>query len=223
MELAITTHPSAERYLIAVEGEIDISNADKLRNAIDLALEQPTARVELDFSQVPYIDSTGIGVLVGAARRASERERALSITGAQPNVLRVAPTSSATQSIWPSSSPPSASSSISPRFPISIPRASACWSAPPAAPLSASAPCRARAPRRTSCASRSFWASIRTSASAQPKALSVRRLVAGRGVRRRYTWNIAALDGARSAAWTFEETGRYPVLGIVRKLGGIPC
>ncbi len=89
MELAITTHPSAERYLIAVEGEIDISNADKLRNAIDLALEQPTERVELDFSQVPYIDSTGIGVLVGAARRASERERALSITGAQPNVLRV--------------------------------------------------------------------------------------------------------------------------------------
>lgn len=90
MELAITTHPSAERYLIAVEGEIDISNADKLRNAIDLALEQPTERVELDFSQVPYIDSTGIGVLVGAARRASDRKRALSIMGAQPNVLRVA-------------------------------------------------------------------------------------------------------------------------------------
>lgn len=90
MELAITTHPSAERYLIVVEGEIDISNADKLRNAIDLALEQPTERVELDFSQVPYIDSTGIGVLVGAARRVSDRKRALSITGAQPNVLRVA-------------------------------------------------------------------------------------------------------------------------------------
>lgn len=90
MELAITTHPSAERYLIAVEGEIDISSADKLRNAIDLALEQPTERVELDFSQVPYIDSTGIGVLVGAARRASDRKRTLSITGAQPNVLRVA-------------------------------------------------------------------------------------------------------------------------------------
>ena len=62
MELAITTHPSAERYLIAVEGEIDISNADKLRNAIDLALEQPTERVELDFSQVPYIDSTRMDI-----------------------------------------------------------------------------------------------------------------------------------------------------------------
>ena len=90
MELTITTQPNPECYVVSVEGEIDISNADKLRNAIDLALEQPAERVELDFAQVPYIDSTGIGVLVGAARRASERERALSITGAQPNVLRVA-------------------------------------------------------------------------------------------------------------------------------------
>lgn len=90
MELAITTKPNPECYVVSVEGEIDISNADKLRNAIDLALEQPTERVELDFRQVPYIDSTGIGVLVGAAHRASERGRGLSITGAQPNVLRVA-------------------------------------------------------------------------------------------------------------------------------------
>ena len=89
MELTITTNPSPERYVVSVAGEIDISNADKLRNAIDLALEQPTDRVELDFSQVAYIDSTGIGVLVGAAHHASERSRAFAITGAQPNVVRV--------------------------------------------------------------------------------------------------------------------------------------
>lgn len=90
MELTITTNPNPQRYVVSVAGEIDISNADRLRSAIDLALEQPTECVELDFAQVPYIDSTGIGVLVGAAHRAAERERALAITGAQPNVLRVA-------------------------------------------------------------------------------------------------------------------------------------
>lgn len=89
MELTITSNPGPERYVVSVAGEVDISNADKLRDAIDLALEQPTERVELDFSQVAYIDSTGIGVLVGAAHRASERGRGLAITGAQPNVLRV--------------------------------------------------------------------------------------------------------------------------------------
>ena len=66
MDLGISTNPTPELYTIKVTGEIDISNADSLRNAIDLALEQPTEAVELDFAQVSYIDSTGIGVLVGA-------------------------------------------------------------------------------------------------------------------------------------------------------------
>lgn len=89
MELNISTDPHPERYVVSVTGEIDISNAEKLRNAIDLALEQPTERVVLDFAGVDYVDSTGIGVLVGAAHHAQERNRGLSITGAQPNVLRV--------------------------------------------------------------------------------------------------------------------------------------
>lgn len=89
MELNITTNPNPERYVLSVAGEIDISNADKLRNAIDLALEQPTERVELDFAQVDYIDSTGIGVLVGAAHHAEEHSKGLSISQAQPNVVRV--------------------------------------------------------------------------------------------------------------------------------------
>ena len=90
MELAISTNPTPECYYIAVTGEIDISNADKLRDSINLALEQPTDEVRLDFSQVSYIDSTGIGVLVGAAHRAEERSRRFAVANAQPNVMRVA-------------------------------------------------------------------------------------------------------------------------------------
>ncbi|MBE6469726.1 MAG: STAS domain-containing protein [Coriobacteriaceae bacterium] len=90
MELNITTNPAPETYTVIVAGEIDISNADKLRDAIDLALEQPTEKVELDFAQVSYIDSTGIGVLVGAAHHAADHKRAFGVVNAQPNVLRVA-------------------------------------------------------------------------------------------------------------------------------------
>lgn len=90
MDLAISVNPTPERYLVAVAGEVDISNVPALRDAINLALEQPPATVELDFSQVSYIDSTGIGVLVGAAHHAREHEKALRVTHAQPNVMRVA-------------------------------------------------------------------------------------------------------------------------------------
>ena len=82
-------NPTPEIYTIKVTGEIDISNADSLRNAIDLALEQPTEAVELDFAQVSYIDSTGIGVLVGAAHHAVDHGKRFSCTNVQPQVMRV--------------------------------------------------------------------------------------------------------------------------------------
>ena len=90
MELTIATKPAPEVYGVAVTGEVDISNAAKLRDAIDMALEQPTEAVELDFEHVAYIDSTGVGVLVGAAQHAQERGKRFSIVHAQPGVMRVA-------------------------------------------------------------------------------------------------------------------------------------
>ncbi len=89
MDLTVTMKPAVEKYVIEVAGEIDISNADKMRDAINMALEQPCDAVALDFSQVAYIDSTGIGVLVGASHHAEEHHKAFSVEHAQPNVLRV--------------------------------------------------------------------------------------------------------------------------------------
>ena len=84
MDLGISTNPTPELYTIKVTGEIDISNADSLRNAIDLALEQPAEAVELDFAQVSYIDSTGIGVLVGAAHHAVDHGKRFGCVNVQP-------------------------------------------------------------------------------------------------------------------------------------------
>ena len=90
MELSITTNPTPELYTITVTGEVDISNADRLREAINVALEQPTEEIQLDLAQVAYIDSTGIGVLVGAAHHAAEHGKGFSVVNAQPGVMRVA-------------------------------------------------------------------------------------------------------------------------------------
>ena len=90
MELNINTNPTPERYTIRVSGEVDISNADKLREAIDFSLEQPTEEICLDLADVAYIDSTGIGVLVGAAHHAADRGKGFSAINAQAGVMRVA-------------------------------------------------------------------------------------------------------------------------------------
>lgn len=87
MSLSINTREDTARVL--VEGEVDVSNADELRDAVDAALALDAPEVTVDLSQVPYIDSTGIGVLVGAAHRATEAGKKLVVSSPQKNVARV--------------------------------------------------------------------------------------------------------------------------------------
>lgn len=90
MSLDITTAATDGGFLVSVVGEVDVSCADELRAAIDAQLSQGLdGELVVDLSQVPYIDSTGIGVLVGAAHRAQEAGGTLVVARPQRNVARV--------------------------------------------------------------------------------------------------------------------------------------
>ncbi len=89
MALSISTKEQDGRMVVAPAGEVDVSNAAELRDAIDSALAKGDKPVELDMADVTYIDSTGIGVLVGAAHRASEGGTTFSVARPQRNVARV--------------------------------------------------------------------------------------------------------------------------------------
>lgn len=93
MGLSISEDRTASGVLVSVEGEVDVSNAPELREAIDEALqhaaEYGATLVEVALDQVPYIDSTGIGVLVGVVHRASEAGVQVRVLNPQRNVARV--------------------------------------------------------------------------------------------------------------------------------------
>lgn len=91
MALTIDTTTVADgKVRIAVVGEVDVSCADEMRDAISEALAVVgTKDVEVDLSQVPYIDSTGIGVLVGAVQRAADASMVVTVSNVQRNVRRV--------------------------------------------------------------------------------------------------------------------------------------
>lgn len=89
MDLSITSAEKVGKTLVTVVGEVDVSNAGELREAVDSALEAAPAEVSVDLAEVSYIDSTGIGVLVGAATRAQEAGVAFSVAHPQTNVKRV--------------------------------------------------------------------------------------------------------------------------------------
>jgi anti-sigma B factor antagonist len=71
--------------ILAVEGEVDLATAPVLRSALVELSERETRRIVIDLSEVTYMDSTGLGVLVGAQRRLPAGGMIV-VAGAQPAV-----------------------------------------------------------------------------------------------------------------------------------------
>lgn len=89
MSLSIDSTAEGSKVRVAARGEVDVSNAGELRDALDAALAEKPAEIECDLAEVPYIDSTGIGVLVGVAHRAKEAGARFAVARPQRNVARV--------------------------------------------------------------------------------------------------------------------------------------
>jgi anti-sigma B factor antagonist len=56
--------------LIAPHGELDLAGAPRLREALSDALSEGRVNLLMDLRSVSFIDSTGLGVLVGAGKKA---------------------------------------------------------------------------------------------------------------------------------------------------------
>ena len=89
MSLTITSIQNDDVVRVEVSGEVDVSCASELREALDTSLGEGARTIEVDISEMSYIDSTGIGVLVGFAHRAEEASARLFVLNPQRNVARV--------------------------------------------------------------------------------------------------------------------------------------
>lgn len=91
MDLSIEVRTQDSVCTLVVRGEVDVSNANELRDTLNKALETTPAphEVVVNLADVDYIDSTGIGVLVGGAHRAQEMSCDFAVTNPQANVHRV--------------------------------------------------------------------------------------------------------------------------------------
>ncbi len=57
--------------LLEVHGEVDLATSPMLREHLRDLLEDPPRAVVVDLADVPFLDSTGLGVLVAAYKRAA--------------------------------------------------------------------------------------------------------------------------------------------------------
>jgi anti-anti-sigma factor len=52
--------------VLRLGGELDLYNADDIRSALAVAIDDGAARIVVDMSEVEFVDSTALGVLIEA-------------------------------------------------------------------------------------------------------------------------------------------------------------
>jgi anti-anti-sigma factor len=84
-----STEHHGQRSLIRLEGELDVSSSDHLRQAILDALDRAPKTLIADLSALGFADCAGLSVLVWAHNIQAGQGRELIITGCQPIIRRV--------------------------------------------------------------------------------------------------------------------------------------
>lgn len=89
MELDIRTEQHPNQCEMTLRGEIDVYTAPNLKTALVEVIEGGCVNIVVDLDGVSFIDSSGLGVLVSALRRARERDGAVRIVCTRDNILKI--------------------------------------------------------------------------------------------------------------------------------------
>ncbi|MFT4187043.1 MAG: STAS domain-containing protein [Aeromicrobium sp.] len=89
MELTVETRSKPPFHIIEVGGEIDVYTAPRLREAVVEAIDAGQRRLLIDIERVEFLDSTGLGVLVGALKRVRADDGTLDIVCTHERILKI--------------------------------------------------------------------------------------------------------------------------------------
>jgi anti-anti-sigma factor len=89
VDLSITRADHGDRTVVRLGGEIDVYTAPFVREKLDEQIHAGRADLVVDLSDVTFLDSTGLGVLVGRLKIARTRGGSMRLVGTAERVLRV--------------------------------------------------------------------------------------------------------------------------------------
>ena len=80
---------TADWTVVNIEGEIDVYTAPRLRELLIELVNRNHYHIILNFEKVEFLDSTGLGVLVGGLKRVRAHDGAMSIVCTQERILKI--------------------------------------------------------------------------------------------------------------------------------------
>lgn len=79
----------ADTTVIEVTGEIDVYTAPRLREKIISLVDAGRYHIIVDMERVEFLDSTGLGVLVGGLKRVRSHDGGIDLVCTQGRILRI--------------------------------------------------------------------------------------------------------------------------------------
>jgi anti-sigma B factor antagonist len=89
VDLSVTSHEQGGRTVVAVGGEIDVYTAPQLRERLNDLVADGQYHLVVDMQGVEFLDSTGLGVLVGGLKRVRAHDGSLRLVCVQEKILKV--------------------------------------------------------------------------------------------------------------------------------------
>lgn len=87
MELLIDVERHQATTLIVLRGDLDLATAPDLRETLVEVIDEG-ARIVIDMEAVEFLDSAGLGILVGGLKRARGRDGDLELVCSNGEVLK---------------------------------------------------------------------------------------------------------------------------------------
>ena len=85
----IDTSVTAGKHVLCLKGELDLNECPQLEAALLEAEQSHTKQIVVDLDELTFVDSSGLAVLVHAARRSATNGDQLRITPGRDHVARV--------------------------------------------------------------------------------------------------------------------------------------
>jgi anti-sigma B factor antagonist len=89
VDLSLSTETVGDRTVVRVGGEIDVYTAPKLREQLVELVNDGSYHLVVDMEGVDFLDSTGLGVLVGGLKRVRAHEGSLRLVCNQERILKI--------------------------------------------------------------------------------------------------------------------------------------
>jgi anti-sigma B factor antagonist len=86
---ALHSRQMANCAVLAVEGEVDLATAPRLREALTNLVNEGHLRLVVDLTATEFLDSTGLGALVTGLKRVRARGGDMKVVCTSPRVCKV--------------------------------------------------------------------------------------------------------------------------------------